>query len=85
MITFKDEVLRAVMNNVPASDESIIFGDSEKIKFIESKEIGIGKNVRKCCLVIQWEEIIQHPCRGCPGYDYACSNPPVEPGEKGEE
>lgn len=79
MKDFKQKSIDAIINTLP--DDTLISG-SESIKFSQTNEI--GGHIKKCCIVIKWDEIIEHPCKGCPGYEYACSNP-TEVGEKGDE
>lgn len=81
MNKFKDKAIQAIIDHLPDEDDPVL-ADTGKIRLTESKDI--GNHIKKCTMVIQWEETILNPCRGCPGYEYACSCP-TEVGEKGDE
>lgn len=60
MNNFKDKALFAVTNTI--SEDNLI-GEG-KITVTRTRNYG-SHTTEKCCMVITWEESIEHPCGGC--------------------
>lgn len=61
MKDFKANIINTIEDTVP-TDNELVYGSGE---IRVSSDVNIGEHTKKMCIIIEWEEMIKHPCEHC--------------------